>query len=38
MPWISQDWAEYRDFLNASTRRKIECLYAADFAAYADFL
>jgi len=38
IPWISQDWAEYRDFLNASTRRKIECLYRADFAAYADFL
>ena len=38
MPFISQDWPEYRNFLNASTCRKIERLYRADFAAYSDFL
>ena len=38
MPFISQDWPEYGDFLNVSTCRKIERLYAADFAAYSAFL
>lgn len=38
IPYTSQDWPEYENFLNASTRRKIERIYAADFSAYADFL
>ena len=38
MPFISQDWPEYESFLNDSTRRKIERIYAADFSAYSEFL
>jgi len=38
MPFISNDWPEYDNFLNASTRQKIERLYRADFAAYSAFL
>jgi hypothetical protein len=38
IPWISQDWPEYESFLNDSTRRKIERIYAADFSAYSEFL
>jgi len=34
----SSDWPEYSDFLNASTRQKIESIYCADFEAYGDFL
>ena len=35
---VSQDWPEYESFLNDSTRRKIERIYAADFSAYSEFL
>ena len=38
MPFMSQDWPEYESFLNDSTRRKIERIYAADFSAYSEFL
>jgi hypothetical protein len=38
MPFISQDWPEYESFLNDSTRRKIERIYATDFSAYSEFL
>jgi len=38
IPYVSQDWPEYESFLNASTRRKIERIYAVDFSAYSDFL
>ena len=32
------DWPEYHNFLNASTRQKIERIYSVDFSAYSDFL
>ena len=38
IPYFSQDWPEYESFLNDSTRRKIERIYAADFSAYSEFL
>lgn len=38
IPKVSPHWPEYSDFLNASTRQKIESIYSADFEAYADFL
>jgi Sulfotransferase family len=38
MPFMSQDWPAYESFLNDSTRRKIERIYAADFSAYSEFL
>ena len=38
IPWLSAEWPGYESFLTPSTRRKIERLYAADFAAYSAFL